>query len=85
MDGGSPGGKETSIEKEETMIDRLITYMFIALATYYSAAYIFVGEDKALFLALWCFTMLEIRSMKMPKIYIGIEKEQKQEEKDNDT
>ena len=67
------------------MIDRLITYMFFALATYSSAAYIFIGEDKALFFALWCFTMLEIRSMKMPKIYIGIEKEQKQEEKDNDT
>lgn len=67
------------------MIDRLITYMFIALAIYSSAAYILVGEDKALFFALWCFTMLEIRTMKIPKIYIGIEKEQKQEEKDNDT
>lgn len=85
MDGGSPGGKETSIKKEETMIDRLITYMFIALAIYSSAAYIFVGEDKALFFALWCFTMLEIRSMKIPKIYIGIENEQKQEERKDDT
>ena len=67
------------------MIDRLITYMLIAFTIYSSAAYIFVGEDKTLFFALWCLTMLEIRSMKMPKIYIGIEKEQKQEEKDNDT
>ena len=67
------------------MIDRLITYMFIALATYSSAAYNFIGEDKAHFFALWCFTMLEIRSMKMPKIYIGIEKEKKQEERKDDT
>ena len=44
MDGGSPGGKETSIKKEEFMIEKLFTY-----------------------------------------IYIGIEKEQKQEERKDDT
>jgi hypothetical protein len=85
MDGGSPGGKETSIKKEETMIEKLFTYIYIALAIYFSAAFIYTKEEMALLVSLWCWTMVEIRTMKIPKIYIGIEKEQKQEERKDDT
>ena len=67
------------------MIEKLFTYIYIALAIYFAAAFICTKEEMALLVSLWCWTMVEIRTMKMPKIYIGIEKEKKQEEKDNDT
>ena len=85
MDGGSPGGKETSIKKEETMIEKLFTYIYIALAIYFAAAFIYTKEEMVLLVSLWCWTMVEIRTMKIPKIYIGIENEQKQEERKDDT
>ena len=85
MDGGSPGGKETSIKKEETMIEKLFTYIYIALAIYFAAAFIYTKEEMVLLVSLWCWTMVEIRTMKIPKIYICIENEQKQEERKDDT
>ncbi len=85
MDGGYPGGKETSIKKEETMIEKLFTYIYIALAIYFAVAFFYTKEEMELLVSLWCWTMVEIRTMKMPKIYIGIEKEQKQEERKDDT
>ena len=72
-------------EVMNALIEKLFTYIYIALAIYFAAAFICTKEEMALLVSLWCWTMVEIRTMKIPKIYIGIEKEQKQEERKDDT
>lgn len=67
------------------MIEKLCTYIYIALAIYFAAAFIYTKEEMVLLVSLWCWTMVEIRTMKMPTIYIGIGKESKKEEKKDDT
>jgi len=72
-------------EEENEMIDRLFTYIYLALAIYFTTAFLFYGEDRALFIALWCGTMLEIRAHRNLNIFMGIEHKQETEGKHNDT